>query len=59
VIRFDVSPGGGTLHALVLEANKPEYYVRRNGWTYYARPDELAQVVGRAYQQPFEGIRIL
>lgn len=45
VIRLDVNPGGGVLHALCLDANKPEYYVRRNGSTFYARPEELAQVV--------------
>ena len=59
VIRLDVSPGGGTLHTLVLDGNKPEYYVRRNGSTYYARPEELAQVVSKAYQQPLGGIRDL
>jgi len=59
VIRLDVSPGGRTLHALVLEANKPEYYVRRNGSTYFARPEELAQVVSKAYQQPYGGLRDL
>jgi len=57
VIRLDVSPSGGTLHALVLEGSKPEYYVRRNGSTYFARPEELAQIVGKAYQQPMGGIR--
>jgi hypothetical protein len=59
VVRLDVSPGGGTLHALVLEPNKPEYYVRRNGSTYYSRPEESAQVVAKAVQQPFGGIRDL
>ena len=57
VIRVDVSPGGGTLHALVLDANRPEYYVRRNGSTYYARPEELAQVAAKAVQQTLGGIR--
>ena len=48
VLIAEVPPGGGTLHALVLDANKPEYYVRRDGTTYYATPDEVAAIVGRA-----------
>jgi predicted HTH transcriptional regulator len=59
VIRLDVVPGQGTLHALVIDPNKPEYYVRRNGSTYYARPEELAQIVASHSQQPFDGIRRL
>jgi len=59
VIRLDVSSGGGILYALVLDTNRPEYYVRRNGSTYYARPEELAQVVGRRAEQSPGGIRDL
>ena len=36
------------LYALKLDHNKPEYYVRRDGTTFYARPGELAAVVQRA-----------
>lgn len=49
VLIAEVPPGNGTLHALVIEANKPEYYVRRDGTTYYARPEELATIVGKAH----------
>ncbi|MHB1488458.1 MAG: hypothetical protein ACYCZM_13050 [Acidimicrobiales bacterium] len=33
--------------AETLEQKKPEYYVRRDGTTFYARPEELAAVVQR------------
>lgn len=56
VIKLDVGSGGGILYALVLDANRPEYYVRRNGSTYYARPEELAQVVAKATAQPYRGL---
>jgi hypothetical protein len=39
-----VQPSPGTVHALVLDRNKPEYYVRRDGTTFYARPDELEAI---------------
>lgn len=49
VLIAEVPPGNGTLHALVIDANKPEYYVRRDGTTYYAQPEELAAIVGKAH----------
>jgi hypothetical protein len=48
VLMAEVSPGHGTLYALVVDSNKPEYYVRRDGTTYYARPEELATTIARA-----------
>ena len=47
MLVLEVLSGGGVLHALTLDQNKPEYYVRRDGTTFYARPDELAAVVQR------------
>jgi len=47
ILLLEVLSGGGVLHALTLDQNKPEYYVRRDGTTFYARPDELAAVVQR------------
>lgn len=47
VLVLEVLSGGGVLYALTLDQNKPEYYVRRDGTTFYARPDELARVVQR------------
>ncbi len=51
VIKLDVGSGSGVLYALILDSSRPEYYVRRNGSTYYARPEELAQIVIRGAQQ--------
>ncbi len=48
VLRLEVESGNGVLHALVLNSNRPEYYVRRNGSTYHAHPDELWAVYSRA-----------
>jgi hypothetical protein len=47
ILVLEVLSGGGVLHALTLDQNKPEYYVRRDGTTFYARPHELAAVVQR------------
>ena len=44
VLVLHVHPGGGTIHALVIDANKPEFYVRRDGTTFYARADELEAI---------------
>ena len=41
VIRVDVPSGGGTIHGLLLQKDKPEYFIRRNGSTYPAQPDDL------------------
>lgn len=47
ILMLEVSPGNGTLHALTVNKNRPEYYVRRDGTTFYARPEEIAAVVSR------------
>lgn len=44
---IDVAPGNGTVYALTVSTNKPEFYVRRNATTYYAQPDEIASIVRR------------
>ncbi|MHB1920347.1 MAG: AlbA family DNA-binding domain-containing protein [Acidimicrobiales bacterium] len=46
VIRVDVPSGGGTIHGLLLEKDKPEYFIRRNGSTYPAQPGDLAALTG-------------
>ena len=56
VIRLDVTAGAGSLYALALDANRPEYYVRRNGSTYYARPEELADVAAKRVRQSPQGL---
>lgn len=52
VLVLEVSASGGVLHALTLDQNKPEYYVRRDGTTFYARPEELATVIRRNWKSP-------
>lgn len=47
VLVLEVLSGGGVLYALTIDKNKPEYYVRRDGTTFYARPGELAAVFQR------------
>lgn len=50
---LSVAPNDGTVHALTMNPNKPEYYVRRDATTYYAQPDEIAAIAARAVtQQP-------
>jgi hypothetical protein len=43
-----VHSGSGTPHALVLDQNRPEFFVRRNSTTFYAKPDEIAGIARRA-----------
>lgn len=45
VLRVDVEANQGLIYALALDQNRPEYYVRRNGSTYCARPEELTALV--------------
>lgn len=47
LLVLHVLPGGGTIHGLIVDGNKPEYYVRRDGTTFYARPDELQRIAAR------------
>jgi Putative DNA-binding domain len=44
LLVLHVQPGGGTIHALTIDSNKPEYYVRRDGTTFYAKPEELRAI---------------
>ncbi|MGH2860787.1 MAG: AlbA family DNA-binding domain-containing protein, partial [Solirubrobacteraceae bacterium] len=39
-----VQPSSGTVHALVVDRNKPEFYVRRDATTFYAQPGELEAI---------------
>ena len=52
VIRADVEPDNGILHALCLDSNRSDYYVRRNGSTYFADPDEVVAIVRSAPEAP-------
>jgi Schlafen, AlbA_2 len=51
VLLLHISPNSGVLHALTINPNRPEYYVRRDGTTFYARPDEVAAIVRQGSQQ--------
>jgi predicted HTH transcriptional regulator len=44
VLVVDVNGDSGTIHALTLDSDKPEYYVRRGATTFYARPEELQAI---------------
>lgn len=50
VLVLHVHAGGGILHALTVEKNRPEYYIRRDGTTFYARPEEVVSVVRQGLQ---------
>jgi hypothetical protein len=47
LLLLQVVGGTGTIHALMFDANKPEYYVRREATTYYALPDELEGIAAQ------------
>jgi predicted HTH transcriptional regulator len=47
VIIMNVEPGNGVLHSLTLDKNRPEYYIRREATTFYARPEEIAAIINR------------
>ena len=45
VLVIEPNDGTGTLYALTVDKNKPEYFIRREGTTFYARPEEIAAIV--------------
>lgn len=56
VLLLSVAPNDGTVYALAINPNKPEYYVRRDATTFYAQPDEISSIAARAAtQQPQPG----
>jgi hypothetical protein len=50
VLHLAIEPNDGRLFALTLHRDKPEYFVRRQATTYYARAEEIAAVL--APEQP-------
>lgn len=44
VLVLEVEPNERTLYSLLIDSNKPEYYIRRDGTTYPARADEIAAI---------------
>lgn len=47
ILLLRVQPGAGIIYALTIDKNKPEYYVRRDGTTFFAQPEEIAAIVRR------------
>lgn len=52
ILVVDVEPGGGTIHALTVEPDKPEYYVRRGATSFHARPEELQVIAAAQAKEP-------
>ncbi len=44
VLVLEVTPNPRMLYSLLIDANKPEYFIRRDGTTYPARADEIAAI---------------
>lgn len=57
ILILRVQSGGGIIYALTVDKNKPEYYVRRDGTTFFAQPDEIAAIVrqGDTVRAPWLG----
>jgi predicted HTH transcriptional regulator len=49
VLVVEVEGNKSTIHALTVDADKPEYFVRRGATTFPARPEEL-QAIARSQQ---------
>lgn len=56
ILVVEVDASGGAICALTVEADKPEFYVRRGATTFFAQPGELQAVARRGQHQPFLGI---
>jgi predicted HTH transcriptional regulator len=56
ILVIEVEPSTGTLHALAIEAEKHEFFVRRGATTFLAQASELQSVALRASPQPSLGI---
>jgi predicted HTH transcriptional regulator len=49
VLVLDVRPNATTLYSLLIDANRPEYFIRRDGTSYPARADEISAIVAPAH----------
>jgi predicted HTH transcriptional regulator len=45
VLMLEVEPTERTLYSLLIDVDRPEYYIRRDATTYPARADEIASVL--------------
>jgi hypothetical protein len=57
VLVLSIRPAPGTLYALWINKNRPEYFVRRDATTFFAQPEELAAAartgMAEATRMPF------
>jgi hypothetical protein len=44
VLALEIRRSQGTLYSLLIDATRPEYYIRRDGTTYPARADEITAI---------------
>jgi predicted HTH transcriptional regulator len=51
VLVVEVEANTGTIFSVTIEADHPEFYVRRGATTFYARGEELEKVIGAIPQE--------
>jgi hypothetical protein len=51
VLVVEVEANRGTIYCVTIEADRPEFYVRRGATTFYARGEELEKITGNADRQ--------
>jgi hypothetical protein len=56
VLVLDAKPDARTLYSLLIDANKPEYFIRRDGTTYPARADEIMAILAAPEVDRYGGI---
>ena len=56
VIVLEVQPDARTIYSLLIDPNKPEYFIRRDGTTYPARADEIMAILAAPEVDPYGGI---
>ena len=56
MLVLEIQPSQRTLYSLLIDANRPEYYIRRDGTTYPARADEIAAIFSLPEVGAFAGI---
>lgn len=56
VLVLDAKPDARALYSLLIDANKPEYFIRRDGTTYPARADEIMAILAAPEVDRYGGI---
>lgn len=57
VLVVEVDGDSGTIHALTVDSDKPEYYVRRGATTFHARPEKLQAIASSQQSHQSRGLR--